>query len=221
MAAITRRTFANLRDEALKRVGRSDSTASSRMEHWITAAYFRLALTFHHYELDGSVAGQAVASGATSTPLPVDTYVVVAVRLLDNAGNYLQRLVAERHSHLFGRAGAATDRPDRYTRWASTLLFEGPTDADYEVDIDYYKVPATPDFASGSPVTHWLWDEAILELAASMALGSYWAQEQVPPHASSLKSFLESVAQPPLKTGVLQDVQGVSTTDRPHGGAQG
>lgn len=222
MATITRRTWANLRDEALKRIGREgDSAASTRMEYRITDAYLALALTYHHFELDGLVSNQDVASGALSTALPSDCYIVTGVRLLDEVGAHLQRLELEAQQFAFGTASSTAERPSSYVRWGSSLYFPAPTDDDYEVDIAYYKVPTLPDFSSGSPDTHWLWDQAILGMAVAGGSVDHWASEVAAPHVETLNAFLERVVAPPLKMGSLRDVVDAMTVDRPHGGAGG
>jgi hypothetical protein len=222
VAAITRRTWANLRDEALRRIGRQTSSdASGRVEYWIDAVYRDLCLTYHHYELDAIAVDQAIAAAATSLALPADCYVVVAVKLKSDAGVELGRLTKDRAGYLLGGVAEAAAEPESYSRWASTIYFQAPANAAYKADIFYYRQPTAPDFSSGSPEWDRLWDEYLVAGAVDAALRGYWAPDLAVTHGETLKEFLGRVVNPTLVSGILADDQDSPTIDRPHGGAQG
>lgn len=223
MAAIARRTFANIRDEVLKRIGRStDSAASSRVEYWVDAVYRNLCLTYHHYELDEVAEDQALAAAAVSLALPSNCYALIAVVLKSNAGVEIHRLTPDRANYLIGGSSATAAQPKSYARFKSTIYFSAPADVAYKLDIYYYRHPTAPDFA-GSATCEWdrLWDEYLTAGASDAALRGYWSAENAAPHAESLAAFLGRVVNPPLASGVLRDEQDSPTIDNPHGGAQG
>lgn len=222
MAVLTRRTWANLRDEALKRIGRSgDSAASSRVEYWIDAVYRNLALTYHHYELDTELVDQALAEDADELALPADCYVLLAVRLKTNAGVDIGRLLPERASFTIGARSSSTEQPKTYARFGAKIYFPAPADDAYKLDLYYYKVPTAPDFSSGSPAWDRLWDEYLVQGACDLAMRGYWVPELAAGHAQSLAAFLDRVVNPQLASGILTDSEDRRTTDQPHGGAQG
>jgi hypothetical protein len=221
VAALTRRSFSDLRDEVLKRSGRpGDSAASSRVEYWVDAVYRDLCLTYHHFELDTIAADQALAAAASSVSLPADLYALIGVALKTSAGVEIHRLTPERASYLLGRRETTADEPKEYARFGSKLYFPAPADAAYLLDIYYYKEPVAPDFSSGAPAWNRMWDEFLVAGATDFTLRGFWSENAIP-HAETLKSFLSRVVNPPLASGVLRDDENRPTIDRPHGGAQG
>jgi hypothetical protein len=134
MAAIARQSWANLRDEVMKRAGRSGVTAfQSRAEYLLDSAYRLLCQTWHHPELDTISSELALSSGASSVSLPADLYLPTGARLLDNASTFVAWLQPEHPRVLLGRGRSASAQPKFYCRFADTLYVESKADAAYKI----------------------------------------------------------------------------------------
>lgn len=223
MAAITRRTWANLRDEAILALGNYDYTGfSARVEHALYAAYLDIALGWHHYELDAS--GTAtVATNDTGLTLPTTTFVVMSVhRPTTGLGN---ALTLQRLHLVVSNFSATAAAPKHYARnTATTILFDCPCIAGSAGTwtIRYYKAPAAPDFAgAATPDTHWLWDDHILELAIAKMQRKVWRPDLAALSTQSLENWLSQQIQPDLVSEVLASLPDYPTASRPHGAAQG
>lgn len=222
MAALARRSFANLRDELLRRLGREgDTTSSSRVEHLIDAAYRLLSGFWHHHQLEESVA-KALAAGTDNVSITGTPYVVVGAVLYDQAGTTsLGRLLPQSPAYLFGKL-QDTARPKHYTRFGSSLFFDSKADAAYSVKIFYVRRPVDPDFAAGATAeTDRLFDEVILELAQEIGFGTYWSPELSALATSWLGRYLPLVPNPTIGASGVRDKAASPTEDRPPGGATG
>lgn len=221
MADLVRRTWAQMRDEGLKRVGRQgDSATESRMEHALAAAYFDLSL-YHHYELDQREAID-IAFPNLKISLPADCYIVMFANLLDNAGAFIKGLILNRSNFQFATRRNAAGQPETYTRFGNELFVERPVDADYKIDLFYYRHAPAPDFAGSvnSPLS-WLWDEHLIEAAVAKFHGAFWRWDLSGANLQLLERFISTQPQPPVAARPLFDHPEQRTTGRPHGGAQG
>lgn len=225
MTVLVRREFHELRDEALKRIGRSsDSAASTRMERFMEAAYYRLALTYHHYELEDEDTATTASPSANTVAVPANTYIVLGVSLRAvSGGAFLKSLVFQSANSLLANADRATSRrPGEWGRVGETLFFDSKPDQAYPLSIYRYKRPAAPDFdAAANAVSELdpLWDEAIIELALMLGFTAYWSDDLAKLSGEALASFLKITAQPLLAQHTIHPQ--VEAQGRPHGGAQG
>jgi len=224
MAAITRRTWANLRDEAIIALGGYDYTGfSGRVEHALYAAYLDIGLGWHHYEL-GAISSATVATNDISLSVPATAFVVMSVnRSPNNAGN---ALTLERLHFLVANFSATAAVPKKYARSGASalLLLDCPCNAASAGSwtIRFYKVPTAPDFAgSGTPETHWLWDDHILELAIAKMQRKVWRPDLAALSTQSLENWLSQQIQPDLVSEVIASLPDYPTASRPHGAAQG
>lgn len=226
MTALVRREFHELRDEALKRLGReaSDAGASARAERFIESAYYQLALTYHHYELEDEVTSTTASTSANTVTVPANTYIVLGVSLRAvSGGAFLKALTFQSANHLLSAADRATSgQPKRWSRVGGTLFFDTKPDAAYPLSIYRYKRPDAPDFdpaANAVSALDPLWDEAIIQLALLLGFTAYWSEELARLNGEALASFLKITAQPLLAQHTIHPQ--VEAQGRPHGGAQG
>ncbi len=223
MAAIARRAWSALRDEAILRLGNITATGfSARVEYFMTQAYFDLALMFHHHELDVIDTTKTLSTSNNEVTLPTDTYIVVSVRLKSVAGVILGPLTFKDARSLFDDyTGVTAGQPKSYTRFASKLYVETKPDAAYPLEIFYYQLPTAPDFSSGSPVTGRDMDDHIIERTLQLGwpaiarpdLGSIqgellteWLQRQV--RSDLVGEPLPAMREKPLSGSSFGGVQG-------------
>lgn len=180
MALITRRTFDELRDDVIARVGNTGASSAfqSRVEHLVTAAYYFLSLSYFHHELE--VFNQAltlsVSSNEKSLSTPGDVYEVMGVTLRSPGGGFAGTTVRRHIRHILSSYENDSGLPTAYAHRGNDLVFDLQPDVAYEVDLLYYKRPTAPDFAGGaaSSELHWLHDEHIIQLALSYGWAMTW-----------------------------------------------
>lgn len=224
MAALLRRTWADLKAEAIRRLGgRTEASFAARVEHWLDAAQLDLGLLFHHYELNRTDTALVLVTGQSTVTLPLDCYIVLGVALREPGGQPLfKRWLTLQHLR-YVQANFSETRavPTEYARFGRDLQLNCNSDAAYPLLLRYYKVPAAPDFAVGSPELARLWDEHLLEAAVAKGQGSVWRPDLAGVTGETLQAFLASQVQPALLAEVLPDRSTVPTTNRTHGGGQG
>lgn len=221
MAALDRRTWAELRTELLTRLGNDSLT--TRAEEWLAAVHLDLALLYHHPELDTFDQSLVASTANPFVTLPADCYVVVGVIIRDVAsGDILASLEPTGAHFSFVRYNGTTGEPTKYSRWGNRLWFDKlPTQA-HPIDLLYYALPAAPDFAgSASPALNQLWDEHILDGAVARAQGCLWRPEIAGVHADMLTDFLQRVVQRPLLELPLPEEPLARNLGRHTGGPQG
>lgn len=221
MADLARRTWEEMRDEVLVRLGREGNAASeARAEHWVDAAYRLVCQGWHHFELDTTTT-LALAAAATSVALPADCFVVVGVNLLDNAtGAEVGNLVPLRAGKLLA-SNQPTGVPKKYARFGDTLHVDAAADVAYDLFVSYYTDPDTPDFSAGSPSIDRVFDQVVIEGATELGQKGYWAAELGAVARETMATYLGSLPYPPLSTGSAVDRADAGSVDRPYGGPQG
>lgn len=226
MAEITRRTWANIRDEAILATGGHVYTGfSTRMEYWLTGAYFDLCAAYHHYEFDKS-ATITVPDGESTYNLPQDLYIVVGVALVDDLLRPTTFLQPRRPQTLWG-AFRNEKRPITYfARWAKTLYFDAKANGDTKMRLDYYRFPNPPDFAATTlpqnyPETARIWDDHMTDAGVSRAKGRIWRPDLQQFDAQALTAWLDQQAQAQTKQDPIHTQPVADATGKALGGAQG
>ena len=166
MAAITRRTWANIRDEVIKRLGNITATGfSGRVEYSVWAAYQDIATTYHHFELDDVDTSLTCSTSTNDVSLTAGTFMVIGVRLKSVAGAVLTGLESVDFRRLSDDYLATSGRPTQYSRFLNKLYFDKKPDLAYPLEVYRYKRCTAPDFSSTSPELDSDVDEHIIEAA--------------------------------------------------------
>lgn len=215
-------TFEEIRDEALKRMGRSGVTAlTARVEKLVDASYREVCQTWHHHQLDKESSGLTSSVGSDTVALPADCYLVFGVRLFSGS-TFKGRLGYMRTIDLLGQQSTTNGLPTRYTRFASNLVFDRPADAAYSVEVFYYARPADPVFTGApAPVIDELFDEILVEWTVARGQGMLWRPDLGAAGLQSLAEFWNRVANPPLRSGIQRDRDEGDVSDTPYGEALG
>lgn len=213
MADITRRTFANLLTEALKRLGHSNAGATyqGRVQHLIYSAYLELSLTFFHDELVKF--DNTTLTASTSSPvlaLPSDCYVPMDITLRNAAGTAFVASLRQAGIHSLAKndpTTAATGEPDEWSRRGANIWFDKVPSIAYKVDLLYYKTPDTVDFTtSDTSELHWLFDELILQRALSLGWPTRWRFDMESVQRAVLTDVLGRTLHDPIKEVLLSPV---------------
>lgn len=228
MAQIARRIWSELRDEAILAAGGHTYTGySTRMQYWITEAYYDLGAMYHQYELDEALdftldPGEAVQS------LPANLFTVVGVAEIDTTTNQPRRfLIEDRPQTLFGKFRPSRSRAGSYARTSNELLFDCAADASRTYRLYYYRTPNAPDFAatSGQPNSTseyaWLWDAHLLDYAVSRAKRRAWRPDLASFDAQTLAEWLEGQVQAQINDEPIITEPTKPAEGRPLGGRQG
>ena len=214
--------YQEIRDEVMKRLGRSGVTAfNTRAQNLVDASYREICQTWHHHELDKESSGLTTSVGSDTVALPADCYLVFGVRLL--SGSTLKgRLGYMRPIDLFGQQSTSNGLPTRYTRFGNNLVLDRPADAAYSAEVFYYRRPTDPDFATPtSPEIDELFDEILIEWATARGQGMLWRPDLGAAGLQSLGEFWSRVANPPLRSGSQRDRDEGDVSDTPYGEALG
>lgn len=214
MAAITRRYWSTMATEAtLAAGGHSYTGFSTRIQYWLTEAYYDLCATYHQYALDKDVT-IAVPVGTRQIQLPSDCYIVVAVGLLDSSGSPARFLRSE-HFRLQGGTFRATQGDLlSFSRFKNALFFNALAKAGTQVQLYYYRYPAAPDFSSSTgnppsvPETDWLWDTHIIDAGVAKAQKRIWRPDLAQFNVQTVQEWLEEQTQAQTKdepTGAQPD----------------
>lgn len=225
MAAIARRTWAQLRDEAIAAAGGHTYTGfSSRMEYWLTEAYYDLATSYHHHELEAVATPAAMTPGTATLTIPTDAFIIITFVLkasVADGGAYLATLRYERLHWIQAAYSSTSAQPSAFARSGSTFYFNCPPDKAYTSSVYYYKVPAAPDFSSGSPATAWLWDTHLIEGALAKCQGRVWRPDLVQLTLQPLNQWLQAQVQPTLTQELQTGLPDYPNSNAPQGGPQG
>lgn len=226
MAALTRRTWADIKTEVAARCGRSNDTvftaSAGRAEHSISDAYFDIALTFFHHELlETTTITLPSSSGINSVALAGTEYLVLAV-WREGASSFTANLTPAD-----ARALLAMDRssagPSSWARVDQTIYLDGTIDgaaATEKIGMVDYKLPTAPDFSSGSPETGRVWDERIIQAALAILFPAQWRFDMAVVEAERLMDFAARSVHAPLRSLGLVETDG-SRLRLPTGGTAG
>jgi hypothetical protein len=215
MAAITRRGFDDLRDEALKRAGYESSTGATafqgRMEYFILAAYLDICHSIHHYELD-VIDSSLVLSTSNNyvdfTGLSPKVHVVVSFTIGDvSTGDLIRALVPTRFQQALYGQDLTAGEPTQRARFKERLYFDKIPDAAYKSVIYYYSEPPLPDFAVDSPAISHVWDEHIIEGAVAKANRAVWDPETTVRQGELLSDWLQRAPEMHLREYPIHDKQ--------------
>ena len=158
----------------------------------------------------------------STVSLPSDCFIVMGVALRNPGANTFKKWLTLNHLRFvqanFSESAAV---PAEYARFGSQLQFNCNSDQSYQLLIRYYKFPAAPDFASGSPEFARVWDEHLIEAALAKAQGAVWRPDLTAANAQLLQDYLAAQVQPALLMELFPDRPTAATTNRTHGGAQG
>lgn len=224
MAAIARRTWDTMRDEAMKRLGRSGVTAfTSRAEYLLDAVYRLLCQTWHHRELDKVSSELALSVMASEVSLPADLYLPIGARLLDNSSNLLAWLQPRHARTLLARDRSESGRPAYYAVFGSKLYTDKAADAAYKIVLLYYANPTSPDFAAAaaSPEINRVFDELLIEWAVALGQNVLWRPDLGGVGLQTLDSFLGRMGHPILALGGTSDNREEPTDDKKLAGVLG
>lgn len=222
MAAITRRTWQAIEAETVRRLAGINYTGFSlRVDYWLWHAYWLLATTYHHFELDKEDTTLSIAAGANTLALPSDCFMLAAMTLRAS-GLQVGEVTDYSFSALRSAYTAATGQPARRARFGSNLYFDVKADKLYNVDLYYYKAPAAPDFASGAsfPETSVDVDEHIIEAACRFANPAIGRPDLGDVDRQLLTEWLTQQVRPALVAEPLE-ARERTETGRTLGGMQG
>lgn len=222
MAVLARRTWDELRDEVIRRCGRvGDSAFTALAERFVEAAYYDLAYTFHHYELDKISTTGVLNTSQDFLAVPADLWINFALWIGDPSTNaFVAALVWEPPSSLLRRRSTTAAQPAKYTRFGDQLIFPANPDLAYKTTHYYYQIPTAPDFTTGSPVIDRVWDEHIIEGAVAKATRANWDPQSSGMQGELLSEFLATNPQPPLSEGGNIPQPQQAKVSKPYGGSQ-
>lgn len=222
---LVRRDWDALLTEAKRCAGGPQYSAyASRLQQWIKEAYFRIALTYNHYELHKSVT-KTVAAGDSSFPLELDAFIVMSVVEVDSTGQPVLVLQLRNEILRQGLWDPNTGQPLFYTRSGTggrTVQFNRALDTARSYEVQYYRKPVAPDFSTGvySELDE-IWDEVILDWAMVRAGVRAWNYEMVSGNQMLLSDYLGSQVQDLAIDEPQADQPSSTKTNRPRGGLQG
>lgn len=223
MAPLTRRTWANIRDEVITSVGGVDYTGfSGRVEQVTYATYLELALGWFHHELE-TVSAVTTSTNDVTINAPTDCFILEGVyrAATTSLGNQLD---TKTFSALAGQFSTTAATPAYYCRWKDKILLNCPVSASAagSWSLRYYAIPAPPDYSAGtSPTTAWLWDEYIIEGATAKMMGRVWRPDLQVMGMQTMASWVQGQVQPNLAEKSIVELPDIPTADRPIGGSQG
>jgi hypothetical protein len=223
MAILARRTWEELRDGHVQRVGRANHTAyEPRAERFLEASQFELGVLYHHYELDKTDATLTSTTNDQSFALPADLWGIFGMKLLDNGDAFLKTLRWKEAHAVLQSNKTAVAQPSEFTRFGRDVRFEQPTAADYHYDLYYYAIPTAPDFdpAAASPDLGREWDEVILDYSVWLAKDAIGRPDLAMSAKARVDDFLSKTAQPLLAEIPLYGIPERRQRDFGHGGGQ-
>ena len=229
MAPILRMSWEQMRDEVQLRMGKANVPDwTPRMERFLTAAYYDIAITWHHYELEKLVELAVVEDISIVTwrfvadlQYPNGTvYSIMGVRLRAEDGTLYQ--MTQQNIKFTFNERLPKGRPQKWARTnPQSLLLDRPSDAAYFVDAYVYVYPDPPDFdpAGGISQLDAVWDEHIMQRAMFLAAPATWRYDMSQVQVQTLKEFLEGQPQAQNK-GSLVARSEVPLTSQNTGGSQ-
>jgi hypothetical protein len=236
MAAIIPLSFEAMRDEVLRRMGKLNVPDwEPRIEQFITAAYYDIAVTFHHYELEDALL-MALAEDTKSVTWRFnsdvqypngDVYSVLGIRLRDVEGKLSQ--ATQEHIKFIWQEVRERGRPEKWARidpQGKTIIFDRESDADYDVEMLFYRYPDAPDFGGGGVPAGSLasqlglvWTEHIMQRAMFLAAPATWRYDMSQVQVQTLQEWLQSQPQAPTKGDLVARAE-VPLTSQVSGGNQ-
>lgn len=223
MAVMTRRLWSAIQTETIRRLAGINYTGfDTRVQYWLWSSYLTLCTTYHHFELDKEDTSLTLSSGAYTLALPADCFEVIALTLRDSTGAQAGEVQQYEFGATRGAYTAESGLPTRRARFAGTLYFDKKADANYSVDLYYYRLPTAPDFASGSatPETGVDCDEYIIAGACALANPAIGRPDLGTIDRQVLTDWLASQVRPPLIAEGLEDRERAGA-GRTLGGKQG
>lgn len=225
MAAIARRSFYDLLQEFLRRIGRgtSDTAWSSRGQEILNASYLEIAARYHHFELDVE-STLSLTTSNFKVALPADCWAVRAVIATTSGGDYAGDLPLSEVEFNASLFDAVAGQPRRYARFAASLYFDRKPAATTTFALLYYKQPTAADFSvtPAYSALHRIWDDAILCAALARASAAIWEDPQRTMFwLSEAERFAQSNGQPALAVMPIAGDPARSTTGFTIGGKQG
>lgn len=219
MAPIARRTWAQIKTEAILRAGREDdANFAPRMEQFIAAAYLDLCHIIHHPELDKEDTSLTLTTSTHSFALPSTCYVLVGIWLRDPAGGAFLKAPVYRSPDLtYQEYIDEQRRPDNFSQFGRKVIFPSKPDLAYPTTLFFYADPTAPDFGSGSPEINRVWDEHIIEGAVARALHAAWTPQEAAIEGELLESWLSRQPQMAVRTGRLAPDEKVDRGPRDRG----
>lgn len=224
---MARPTLDDIVSDILLECGRgAASSFKERVERRVRAAYFEIAILYHHFGLDKhDDSSITFTTGENDVDLPVRIYQEINIGIVDPASSKwlgsLTKLgihdIRKRYSET-----AAAEQPKYYARRGHKLIIPRPAEKAYKLSIDYYKEPDEPSFGSG-PLSELdlAWDWIIHDRALVMCRDALFRPDLAAKAQERLNEWFQNNPQP-----LLRDVYGwgMATHDRrdvPHGGPQG
>lgn len=221
MAAIARRTLAQIETEVKLRIGNPNNTTINT-QHYVWAAMLRLALTYHHFELDKTDATLTLSTSVNTLALPADCFIAIHFQVLNTAGTAVVTDTEEYDFSALTREYSPTTpaAPTKRARFGSTLYFNKLPDQAYKGRLYYYSRPAAPDFAGTdtSPLDVEI-DEHIIEQAVLLASAGTSA-----PLVELNRQLLDDWIGLQVRSSLLDPISAKRTrrtTERTLGGVQG
>lgn len=223
MAVIVRRTWAQLRDEAIKRAGNLDATGfSGRVEYTLWAAWHDLTTTYHFTGLDKIDTSLVLSTSTNELALPTDCFIVVGVGLRSAAGTtYLGPMTPVDYRTLFQDYTATSGQPTRRARFGASLWFDKKPDAAYHIDLAYYRFATAPDYSSTSPELSSDVDEHLVEGALRKLFPAIGRPDIGEVNAQLLSEWLGFQVRPALAAASPAAHRLKPLDDTTTGGAQG
>jgi hypothetical protein len=165
MAAIARRSWAELATETQRRAGGINYAGPpsflTRVQYFLWASYLEICTKWYHHELFVLDATKTLSTSTNTLTLPTGVFILIAMALR-NGTAYSGEVAVYSGSALLGAYTAESGKPTRRTRGKATIYLDKKPDIAYAVDLYYYKYPDAPDFSSGTPETGVDCDEAII-----------------------------------------------------------
>lgn len=197
MAALVRWTFANMRDEALKRAARYGETdATARMPYFVDAAYRRIAATWYHDVLVKETTLTIADTARVTSALPADLYLPIG-GVLALSGTRTHVMGYKHAADVFTDVRAeGNGAPKEMARKNTVMqLDRGADNANYTIVLLYYASPTTPDFdgAANSELDR-LFDEAIVQMALALAFPASWRFDMASVNAQLFVEWVETSA---------------------------
>lgn len=223
MAAIARRSLAQIRAEVILRCGNITASGfSGRVEYWLWEAYLDLATEFHHFELDKIDSSIVLSTSTNEISLPADCFVVVGLRLKNTAGTAIVGEVGKYNFDSLSLEYRATPGlPTRWARFGPKLYFDLKPDAAYTSDLFYYRLPTAPDFAGSATSELGVdCDTHLIELATALASGGTKDQIYAAVNRESFAAWAASQVRSSIQSPVFESRE-ATTTNSTLGGAQG
>lgn len=226
MAQITRRIWSELATEAILAGGGHTYTGySTRMNYWLTEAYYDICAMYHHYELDAK-AFVTVPAGSKEVTVPPNCYVVIGLSELDANDAPKRFLMSERPQIVMATQRVLASSVRSYARIGNTLLLDAALSTAAKYQIDYYRTPVAPDFAATSgqpnsvPETSWLWDTHLIDAALAKSKRRIWRPDLAAFDAQDLMTWLGEQIQSQMKEDPIMTEADKPTVGRPLGGKQ-